>query len=192
MALKEMQPRLQLSFEEFTDTWGTLIEEYCQRGIHLGAESNQPSLSDEELVHFNAELTAILLFIAVEIWNSRKRISSEIRQKSTESIAEKLYRRLYGQAAAEVRQVYEARRELFSQICHNVSNANPQKRQTELIGFARYLTAQVSDCPEQENLPFIQQLSILFMEAAATFFQLAENSYPDLQGFGKTKFIVQK
>ncbi len=192
MAIKEMQPRLQLTSEEFAETWCALIEEYYQRGLSPDIIESCLHLSGDGAVHYTTELSMILLFIAMENWNSRKRISQDIRAKSTDAVVECYFNRMFGEAEQESYKVYDKRRMLFSQLCHHVADANPQKRQPELIGFARYLTAQVSERQEQQNVEAIQQLSILFIEAAATFFRFASNSFPDLQGFGKTKFIVQK
>ncbi|WRS27393.1 hypothetical protein U6B65_13855 [Oscillospiraceae bacterium MB08-C2-2] len=192
MAIRELQPRLQLSFHEFAETWCTLIEEFHSRGMHADIVEAGLRLSEEEQVVYAAELAAVLLFIAMESWNSRKRVSQDIRGKSTQAIVESLYELLYQGHAEENRELYQSRSQLFRQLSRNSADASPQKRQPELIGFARFLTAQVSTLPEQENLEVIQRLSILFIEASATFFRLASNSFPDLQGFGKTKFIVQK
>jgi hypothetical protein len=193
MAIKEMSPRLQLSFDEYVETWRSLITEYYSRGLDQEITDDILCLDEEGLIRYSAEFSAVMLFIALSIWSSRKRISQSIRTAVDQAIVEKFYGELLKDEglAGEYTEFYRAKAELFCRLL-NIRPENFKAKQNEIVGFARYMVAQASDKPEKKNLKSIEMLCVILAEAAKTFYQLAENSAPDAQFVGKTKFIVQK
>jgi len=194
MAIKELSPRLQLSFDEYVETWCSLITEYYSRGMDESITDGILTLDEQELTRYSAELSAVILFLALNAWTSRRRIAQAIRTKVEQAVIEGFYCGLFkdDELTAEYGKFYQVKSAMFCRILSNDGAANFKMRQNDIIGFARYTAAQVSDKPETENLKLIEKLSIVLAGAAGVFSQLAGNSAPDAQFVGKTKFIVQK
>ncbi len=197
MAFREIRPKLQLTFDEFIQTWRALILEYYSRALDPGLTDRELELKEEGVLRYSMELSAILLSIALRAWNARKQISEQIRRQVSDAVVdsfyEKLFDREYQENRAEYAAYFKSRYERFLQICPNIADKDERKRQAELIGLARYLVAQVSKKPEQENAQAIEQLGIVFFSAAPVFLAMASNSAPDVGTImGKPKFIVQK
>lgn len=196
MKFKEITPKLQLSFDEYVETWDSIVREYYSRGLEAEITDKELSLNDEEVMKYSMELGAIVLIIALRILNSKTRMSEDIRNKISNAVIEKFYNNLYREVAAELREEYirffRSQYDIFNKICLNLADKDAKKRQPELIGLARYLAAQVSSRREKENVKAIEQISLIFIDEAATCFKLAQNSAVDNQILGKIKFVVQK
>lgn len=194
MTIKELSPKLQLSFDEYIETWRSLITEYYSRGMDRSITDKIPRLDEQGLTRYSAELTAVMLFLALNAWASRKRIAQAVRTRVEQAVIEDFYRKIYieDDLTEEYKKFYDLKSALFSRLLSNADAANPKMKRSIIIGFARYLAAQVSDKPERDNLKLIESLSVILAEASGIFNQLAENSAPDAQIIGKTKFIVQK
>ena len=75
----------------------------------------------------------------------------------------------------------------------NIYSTQPKRRQTDLIGFARYLAAQVSTKQESENAVALERLGILLSSASDSYMMLLQNTTQDtIQMDGKPSFSVQK
>ncbi len=196
MAFKEFSPKLQLSFDEYVETWRSLVMEYYMRGLEPSIADKELKLSEEGMIRYSMDLAAVVLIIAIRICKFRLRVSEDIRKRTSDAITKKFFMDLHSRATAELLgeclSFYSSKYDIFKELCSNLSNPDAKKRQPELIGLARYLVAQVSALPEHENVRAIEQLGSLFIDASATCVRLAENSAVDNQMFGKLKFIVQK
>jgi hypothetical protein len=196
MAFKELSPKLQLSFDEYIETWRSLVMEYYSRGLAPDITGKGLNLTDEGLIRYSMDLSVIVLIIAIRIWKSRVRVPENIRKKTADAIIRRFYEELNSDAPEKFKEecikYFNSKYDIFSEICSNLSNKDMSKRQLELIGLARYLVAQVSDRPEKENAGPIERLSLVFVEAAATYLKLTENTAPENQVLSKPKFIVQK
>jgi hypothetical protein len=196
MKFKEITPKLQLSFDEYVETWDSIAKEYYSRGLEADITDKELSLNDEEVMKYSMELGTVVLIIALRILNSKTRMSEDIRNKISNAVIEKFYSSLYGEASAELREEYmrffRSQYDIFNKICLNLADKDAKKRQPELIGLARYIAAQISSRHEKENVKAIEQISLVFIDEAATCFRLAQNSAVDNQILGKIKFVVQK
>ena len=197
MAFQELRPKLQLTFDEFIKTWDALILEYYSRAFDPGLTDGLLGLKDEGVLRYSLELSAILLSIATRAWNAKKRISEQIKLQVADAVADRFYEELfhaqYRENQADYTGFFKRKYDLFLQICPNIASKEEARRKAELIGLARYLAAQVSDRPEQENAKAIEQLGVVFLSAAPVFIALTGNSAPDVGAIGgKPRFIVQK
>ncbi|HWQ77973.1 MAG TPA: hypothetical protein VN381_04115 [Anaerovoracaceae bacterium] len=194
MAFKELSPRLQLNFDEYVETWRSLITEYYAKGMDEDLTEDTLGLDEDGLARYSAELSTVILFLALNALASRKRISQEIRAKVEQAVIKSFYNALYqdDELTVEYVKFYHVKATLFSRLLSNAGAAEFNIRKNDIVGFARYLAAQVSEKPESGNLKAIEKLSAVLAEAAAVFSRLAAGSAPDAQLIGKTKFIVQK
>jgi len=196
MAFREISPKLQLSFCEFAETWRTLILEYYSRALDPELTDRALGLDAEGLLRYSTELAAVLLSLALRAWDAKKRIAEQIRRQTAAAITDSFLKEAFGPQYEENRDEYAAffrrKYELFVHICPNIASPDEKKRQNELIGLARYLAAQASGRPEEQNAAAIEALGVILLSAAAVFIRMAENSSPDLGIAGKPKFMVQK
>lgn len=196
MAFREIRPKLQLTFDEFVQTWRVLILEYYARALDPGLTDGELGLKEEGMLRYSLELSAILMSIALRAWNARKQVAEQVRRQVADAVVDSFYEKLfdaeYQENRAEYIAYFKSKYERFLQICPNLAGKDEKKRRAELIGLARYLAAQASDKPEEENAKAIEQLGVVFLSAAPVFLAMANNSAPDIGTIGKPKFIVQK
>ena len=119
------------------------------------------------------------------------------RDKLKDGIIEAVYKKIVPDAGAETiascSDYCRSRIAVFKQICRGIYSTNPQKRQADLVGFARYLAAQVSSRDESENTEAIQRLGIILSSASDAYMRLLSNSTQDTtQLNGKPSFSVKK
>ena len=150
------------------------------------------------MARYSIELAAVILCLALRAWNAKKRIPEAIRQQVsagvTNSFLDVAFGAQYQQNKEEYTSFINRKYGLFAEICPGMTDPDEKKRRPELIGLARYLAAQASSRPEEENAKAIEALGVIFLSAVPVFLRLAENSAPDIGvGIGgKPKFMVQK
>jgi hypothetical protein len=194
MAFREINPKLLLNFKEYVETWVALIQEYHQRGVSDDGIFTALDLGREAAMRFSMELSSMLLVIAMRAWNA-KRIKEEMKSLVAQAVVEKTYRAVFAQdeeTLSACKEFYQMRYGMFAELAPDDVKSEKQIR-AQLIGFARYVVAQCSERPEEENTQVIERLSVLLIAAAGSFKRLTNNSTPDLNTvFGKPRFIVQK
>ncbi len=194
MAFREISPKLLLNFNEYVETWVTLIREYHQRGISNDEIFTALGLEQEAAVRFSMELGSMLLVIAMRAWNA-KRIKDEMKTLVSQAVVENAYRAVFAddeETLLACKEFYQARYGIFAELAPD-DMKNEKQIRAQLIGFARYVVAQCSRRPEEENAQIIEKLSVLLIAAAGSFKRLTNNSTPDPNTvFGKPRFIVQK
>lgn len=196
MVFNEINPKLQLSLDEYVETWSSIILDYYWRGLASDITDKELRLSDEALLSYSMELAAIELIIAVRVLKNRIRLTEELGKKVSEAVVKKFYSDIQGADKSEYMEefikFFNSKYSVFNEICTNLTDKDAKKRQPELIGMARYLVAQVSDRPEKQNVKAIEKLSLLFIDTAASCLRLAKNSAVENPMLGRVKFIVQK
>ena len=198
MAFKEINPKLQLNFNEYIETWNTVLSEYHGRGLSEKITEKLFGMDNDRLILYSLELGTVLLVIAMRHWNSSKRFNDDSKKKVADAVAESFYLGLPGDDIKELLdeylQFYRTKYNIFYELCPNLGerNAKTKQIQMELVGLARYLVAQVSDRVETDNQQLIEEVGAVLIKAAAAFSMLAKNSSPNPQMIGKLKFIVQK
>lgn len=196
MVFNEINPKLQLSLDEYVETWSSIILDYYWRGLAPDITDKELRLSDEALLNYSMELAAIELIIAVRVLKNRIRLTEELGKKVTEAVVKRFYSDIQGADKSEYMEefikFFNSKYGVFNEICTNLTDKDAKKRQPELIGMARYLVAQVSDRPEKQNVKAIEKLSLLFIDTAANCLRLAKNSAVENPILGRVKFIVQK
>ena len=196
MVFKELNPKLQLSFDEYVETWNTLVMEYYYRGLSDQITDKALHLSDQEMVRYSMDLAATVLIIAIRILKSKARISEGIRTRVSDDILHKFFHSLHKDASVEFNEecikYFRIKYEIFNHICSNLEKEDAKKSHPELIGLARYLVAQVSSEPEHKNTKAIEKISLVLVELASVCLRLAGSSAAENQMLGKPKFIVQK
>lgn len=197
--MPKLHTLVQLSFKEYAETWAELIYTFYQQGMSDEGIFTDLQMSSEEEVQFSVELSTVLTMIAVMSFEAKpKMISNEKnRSKLFESIVMRTYRKVIGEENDELlnscSQFYQSRYEIFSKICTHIHSKKPEKRQPELVGFARYLAAQASQKEEPEKAQALQRLGILLSSASDAYMKLLENSGQDsIQLDGKPSFVVKK
>jgi len=196
MAFKEVSPKLQLSFEEYTETWLSVLNEYYAQALGDKITSELVGKDNDSLVAYSLEMGTVLLIIAMRHWQSSKRFTEAVRQKVTDKIVSAFYSGLPGNDSQELQDEYlrffRVKSNIFLDLCPGLGGRNAEKQKMELVGMSRYLVAQVSNRPEKDNQRIIEQVGMILMKAAAAFSMLAANSSPNPQMIGKPRFIVQK
>lgn len=196
---KKISTVIRINFKEYVETWANLIHTFYKEGMSDDVLFQELQLSEEAQVHFSLELSTVLSVIAVLSFSSKPKLCSN--EKSTaallDQIVEDVYKRVLPDADKETLTAcvnyFNAKRNVFSQICKNIYSTNPKKRQNELIGFARYLAAQVSSKDEASNAIALEKLGILLSSACDAYMTLLANTTQDtIQLDGKPSFAVKK
>jgi len=196
MALKKPRPKVQLTFDEYVDVWQQLVNEFYCRCMGDKKLFNMLLLSDEMYARFSIESATIILLIAM--YNlSEKDMHKKTKSSVKDAVVPAFYEHLFPDAPEDVIKgfvdFFNSKYKLFSEVFRCMDGKNKEKYKTKLIGFARYLIAQVSPDDEKGNPEAIEHLSILLFEAESAFSKLVKNSSQDAIGMpGKPRFIVQK
>jgi hypothetical protein len=196
---KKMSTVIRTSFKEYVETWSNLIYAFYQEGMSEDVLFRELQLSEEAQVHFSLELSTVLSVIAVLSFEAKPKLctSEKYRGVLITQIVEDVYRRVLTDADQETLgacvKYFNGKHSIFSQICKNIYSTNPKKRQNELIGFARYLAAQVSVKEEATIGIALEKLGILLSSASDAYMTLLENTTQDtIQLDGKPSFSVKK
>lgn len=196
---KKMGVVLRISFKEYVETWGNLIHTFYQEGMSDEELFRDLAMTQEGEVRFSLELATILSLIAVMSFASKPKLCTTEKHVDIllDRIVEDVYQRILPDADAETlkgcKAYFDGKRTIFSQICKNIYSTNPTKRQPELVGFARYLVAQVSSKEEASNVVALQWLGILLSSASDAYMTLLGNTTQDtIQIDGKPSFSVKK
>jgi len=134
---------------------------------------------------------------ALAIKRKPKMTSEKYQEQIRKSAALQVYQKIMPDGDEEtIRgcvEFFEGKRAVFEQICRNIYQKETSARQKDIIGFARYLAAQVSTRDEKSNTKALECLGILLSTATDTFVALIENSIQDTMGWNrKPSFTVQK
>ncbi len=196
---KKMGVVLRINFKEYIETWGNLIHAFYQEGMSDEELFQGMELTPEGEVKFSLELATVLTLIAVLSFTSKPKLCSTEKHVTVllDRIVEDVYRRVLPDADEETingcKGYFESKRAIFSQICKNIYSTNPSKRQPELVGFARYLVAQVSAKEEASNMEALKRMGVLLSSASDAYMTLLSNSTQDtIQIDGKPSFAVKK
>ena len=199
MAIKELSPRLQLNFDEYVETWRSLITEYYMRGMDENITAEDLDLDEQGLMRYSAELSAVILFLALNAWASRKRISQEIKTRVEQAIIGNFYGALYqdDELAEEYGKFYHVKAALFFRLLSEAGwtefNGTKFKKSRALSSaLPGILPRSIRKAGNPAILSRSKSSEPSIAEASSVFSQLAANSAPDAQLIGKTKFIVQK
>lgn len=190
---------VRLNNQEYIDTWASLIQTFYQEGISDDAIYQNLGMSPEGEQRLTVELSTVLTVLAILSLDAKPKLCMYENQweKLRAGIIEAAYKKILPDGSAETiascADYCRTRIAVFKQICRNIYSTNPQKRQPELVGFARYLAAQVSSREESENTEAIKKLGILLSSASDAFMRLLSNSTQDTtQLNGKPSFSVRK
>lgn len=196
MTLKKLRSRIQLSFDEYVDVWQKLLNEFYHRSMCDKKLFDLLVLPDEMYARFSIELATVILIIAMCKWNE-KNMPKRTKHSVMDTVVLSFYKQLIPDAPEDTIKkcvdIFNSKFKVFSEIFKCIDEKNKEKHKTKLIGFARYLTAQVSPDDEKNNPELIEYLSILLFEAESAFSKLVKNSSQDAIGIpGKPRFIIQK
>lgn len=193
-----LKPRtvLQLSFQEYTDAWVSVIYEYYQQGVCSETLPEKMGLDEEGMSRFSLEYGTILTVAAILSLEAKpKLVVDKARQNLIDNVVRGFYQKAVADADEETisfcRQFFDSRMGIFGQICRNIYSTDPKKRQTDAVGFARYILSQVSDREEKDNTEAMKELGILITSASDSFIRLVGNSAQNSTG-NKPSFSVQK
>jgi len=196
MAFKEISPKLQLNFDEYVETWCSLLTEYYAQGLDSAITDDVLELDEQRLAGYGLELATVVLIIGMQIWGGRKGMPDEAKKKVHSAVVASYYEGLYGKDAPEFQKecvgFFNRKNDIFGELCRNLGGTDEKARQMELIGLARYLVAQVSDKSERQNQKAIELIGLLLINAGRACARLAKNTSQSVQVAGKPRFIVQK
>ena len=194
-----MNTVIQLPFKEYAQTWADLIHTFYQEGRSDETLFQDLGLDQEGEVQFSLELATVLALIAVMSFRSKPKLcyDEKLTQKLKDRIVYSTYKLVLPDADEEslksCQGYFTARLGIFTQICKNIYSTNPKKRQPDLVGFARYLVAQVSPRQEETHAVALERVGILLSSASDAFILLLENSAQDAISLtGKPTFVVKK
>jgi hypothetical protein len=196
MVLQEMNLKLQLKYEEYVETWSSLLQEYFSRGLDRQI-TGALELNDEKFIQYSMELASVILFTGMRYWMTSK-ISADIKEKVRGDVVDAFYAEIYRDKAGTdflsiCVEFFNERYKTFLDLCPDITGKNREKQRAELIGLTRYICARVSGKPEEQNLKVFEQLGLIFVSLASASEKLTRNSSLDIQfPLGKPKFIVQK
>lgn len=189
---------LQLSMKEYIDTLSGLVVEYYGRAAEDKKLMQELHMSQEEQSRFTVEYLTVLLVIEALSWNAKPKLTSEkYRTQIQEAVARDVYGKLVGTAdgtsVEECMKFYQARLGMFGQICKQIWQSDPEVRQKDIVGFARYLLSRVSERSEKEGIQALKYLGIQLSSATDSFYALITNTVQDSYLFNrKPSYIVQK
>jgi hypothetical protein len=194
VALQELSAKLQLKFNEYIETWSSLLSECYSRGLDKSVIKDL-ELDEEDLVKYSMELASVILVIGIRLWMSCK-IQAEVKEKVRLAVVDAFYGEIYsgsGDFLSECRDFFNDRYKTFVDLCPNLAGKNKEKQRMELVGLARYICAQVSSKPEDRNIAVFEKLGLVLINTMLLSSRLSRNSSLDIQfPFSKPKFIVQK
>lgn len=217
MAIKELRPKLRLSFDEYAETWAALLLEFHSRGMaaleesalptagpqpasmappchsERSEESPPPSPPEAGLLELSAELSAVLLTLSSRMLRNGGRGPEKLREQVAREAGERFLSAVYGEGElkAEAAALFEARQLIFGKILGKLESGG-EGGQTALVGLARFLASRTGERPEEENTVLIGELGLLLTQAAGAFRRLSAGASPDVQLIGKPRFIVQQ
>ena len=191
-----MNTKLRMKFNEYVETWSSLLQDCYSRGL---GESIIDLLKpdDDGFVKYSMELALVTLFVGLRIWMKSK-ISQDVKEMVRDAVADSFYREIFNskndaEFITGCRNFFNERYNTLSELCPNLGGKSEEKQRSELIGMARYICAQVSDKPEEQNTPVFEKLGLVLIDTVHLSQLLTLNSSLDIQfPIGKPKFIVQK
>lgn len=195
---KMLHTVLQLSFQEYVQTWAGLINDFYQQGAGDDALLAALDLDKERELQFSVEYATVLIVMAVMAFEEKPNlVTGKARKKLLDKVVAASYQRTIAGEDEEMLQacqrIFAGKHEMFSQIAKQLISPDPGKRQENVVGFARYLAAQVSSREEQENTEAIQMLGILLSRALEAYRKLLNNSVRDTGKLdGTCNFAVKK
>lgn len=198
MKKSPLHATIQLSMGEYIDAFASLVYEHYQRAMSDDVLFQELSLSDEEQARFSVEYSTVLLVMATLAFKVKPKLTTEkYRDRIQQRMAESAYKKILGDADEQTisgcMTFYETKVKIFSQICTNLYSTVSANRQKDVVGFARYLAAQVSSRDEQSNMKALERLGILLSAANDSFVVLVANSVQDaVRMDGKPSFVIQK
>jgi hypothetical protein len=195
VALRELSAKLQLKFREYVETWSGLLSECYSRGLD-NSITGDLGLDEDGLVKYSMELASVIMVIGMRLWTSCK-IQTEVKEKVRTAVTDAFYREIYNESSEEFlsgcRDFFNGRYETFAGLCPNLDGKNKEKQRVELVGMARYICAQVSAKPEEQNVKVLEKLGLVLINTMLLSSRLRDNSSLDIQfPLSKPKFIVQK
>ncbi|MDR2143261.1 MAG: hypothetical protein LBP29_02710 [Treponema sp.] len=192
MALREPSAKLQLKFGEYVETWSGLLSECYSRGLDTSVTGDL-ELDEDGLVRYSMELAAVVLVIGMRFWMGCK-VQADVKEKVRVAVVDAFYREIYGEESlSEYREFFDGRYKTFAGLCPNLNGKNSEKQRVELVGMARYICAQVSAKPEEQNVGVFEKLGLVLTNTLLLASRLSRNSSLDIQfPLSKPKFIVQK
>jgi hypothetical protein len=194
--LRELSARLQLKFKEYVETWNGLLSECYARGLDKSI-TDDLELNEDGLVRYSMELASVVLVIGMRLWMGCK-IQADAKEKVRAAVVDAFYREIYGDSSSEeflsgCRDFFNERYKTFTGLCPNLGGKDKEKQRVELVGMARYICAQVSAKPEEQNIRVFEKLGLVLINTMLLSSRLSGNSSLDIQfPLSKPKFIVQK
>lgn len=198
MKKSPLRATIQLSMGEYIDAFTGLVVEHYQRAVSDDGLFQELSLTEEEQARFSVEYSTVLLVLACLAFRLKPKLTTDkYRERIQERISEGTYRKILSDADDETIQgcmaFLAAKRQIFEQICKNSYSTVASNRQKDVVGFARYLAAQVSSRDEESNMKALEKLGILLSCANDSFVTLIANSVQDtVRMDGKPSFAIQK
>lgn len=190
---------LQLTFDEYLDTWMQLLNTFYQEGISDEAIVNDLHLNEDAVQRFSVEFSTLLVVQAVRIWKRRTKIRTKAREQVAEAIPRQFFEGITGGNAASLSaclSYYENRYELFDELCRSLKCDKDERLKFESAGIARALVSQISDADEETNQKVIERIALRFSDACSVFDRLVTNTVLDsarMMMFSKTPgFLVQQ
>lgn len=189
---------LQLSFTEYVQTWAGLIYEFYQQTMCDESISKALEIDQDNQLRFSLELATVLVIIAVMSFDAKpKLVTGKTRVKLMEKLVDESYRKIVAGDDEELREVckafYQTKYRMFSGLCKNLSSDKEERRRSDLVGFARYLVAQVSSRQEEDNMVALKELGVMLCMASEAFMHLLHNSQQDTGTWnGTCNFTVYK
>lgn len=193
--IKGREPELLLTFQEYTDTWQAIIQDFHHRAISSDEIFGVLDGSDKDAVHLSMELYTLFLIIAMRAWNAKK-----MKEDAKERVEQAVVNKVYSLAVGSEGEALEACKALYTQRYGNFVKAAPgnsdkaESIRKEHLAFARYTIAQCSDKTEDENENAIRALYELTMAAEKVMNNLSANSVMDSTSMISKypRFLVRK
>ncbi|MDO5563932.1 MAG: hypothetical protein Q4F88_01695 [Eubacteriales bacterium] len=191
--MKILKPIIQVSFDEYLNTWIKLIEEFFLRIISNNKLFEENKIIDNETHKRMIEILSILLFLCKQSFKSKKNFTSEKNiTELVEGIEKGIFYEIFTESNSfsEFKMYNEFNHDILEKICKNTYSKDQTLVKEEIIGLSLYILDNINiDSDEDEEI--IQCLSVELMYANEKFLQLVKNSSEDTKmPFGKQKFTI--
>lgn len=197
MTLTELNRRHPLGFDEYVEEWRSLIALFYFRALHPELTEQDLGLNSISVINYSMELSAVLICVAMSIWDQNRVVPAESRNRVSCAVVEQFYKDLHNglspKSQAEWMALYKKRQDVNSGVYGNLASMDINKRREDLTAMARELVNRVSARPDTLNERAIKRIGSILFLATSAFKELSDHSEPDVEVVrGKPRFIVNK
>lgn len=188
--MKEIQPDLQLKYNEYVRIWSDLISEFYSKII---MDSEMEKYSENDPI-FLTNLSVLIVTFAMDTLRKSSKIQKKIIIDLEKDIALSFSKQVFLGNNDELYEnwatFYVKHSEFYSRLL-NKKEKNLKEPTFIIINFAKMLL-NVNDDKNENEVKDVQKLSMILIETINVFSRLASNSGVSVKLIGKPNFVVKK